>query len=60
MCWAYRILKTNREENLTKHVYPYVKKAKNRKLMTRKVAKSRKSRLIIDNEKQGAFHFVSI
>jgi len=32
--WAYRRLKTNREENLAKHVgfaYAYVKKAKNRK-----------------------------
>jgi len=35
MRWAHRRLKTNREENLTKHVgfvYPYVKKAKNRKI----------------------------
>jgi len=35
MGWAYRRLKTNREENLTKHVgfvYAHVKKAKNRKI----------------------------
>jgi len=35
MRWAYRRLKTNREENLTKYVgfvYAYVKKAKNRKI----------------------------
>jgi len=35
MRWPYRKLKTNREENLTKHVgfvYAYVKKAKNRKI----------------------------
>jgi len=35
MRWAYRKLKTKREENLTKHVgfvYAYVKKAKNRKI----------------------------
>jgi len=34
MRWAYRRPKTNREENLTKHVgavYAYVKKVKNRK-----------------------------
>ena len=35
MRWAYRRLKTNREENLTKHVgfvHAYVKNAKNRKI----------------------------
>jgi len=35
MGWACRRLKTNREENLTKHVgfvHAYVKKAKNRKV----------------------------
>ena len=35
MRWTYQRLKTNREENLTKHVgflYAYVKKAKNRKI----------------------------
>jgi len=35
MRWAYRRLKTNREEHLTKHVgfvYAYVKKAKYRKI----------------------------
>jgi len=34
MRWAYLRLKSNRKENLTKHVgfvYTYVKKAKNRK-----------------------------
>jgi len=39
MRWAYRRLKTNREENLTKHVgfvYAYVKKAKNRKINIKK------------------------
>jgi len=39
MQWAYRRLKTNREENLTKHVgfvYAYVKKAKNRKINNKK------------------------
>ena len=35
MRWVYGSLKTNREENLTKHVefvHAYVKKAKNRKI----------------------------
>ena len=35
MRWAYRRLKTSREENLTKYVgfiYAYVKKAQNRKI----------------------------
>jgi len=35
MRWACRKLKTNKEENLTKHVgfvYAYVTKAKNRKI----------------------------
>ena len=39
MRWTYRRLKTNREENLTKHagfVYAYVKKAKNRKTNSKK------------------------
>jgi len=37
--WAYRGPKTNREENLTKHVgavYAYVKKPKNRKIYDEK------------------------
>ena len=39
MRWAYRKLKTNREESLTKHVglvYVYVKKAINRKINIKK------------------------
>jgi len=39
MRWAYGRLKTNWEENFTKHVgflYAYVKKAKNRKINTKK------------------------
>jgi len=39
MLWAYRRLKTNRVENLTKHVglvYTYVKKAKNIKINNKK------------------------
>jgi len=50
MGWAYRRLKTTREENLTKHVgfvYSYAKKAKIEKVMMRKVATSRKSKTYI-------------
>jgi len=48
MQWAYRRLKTNKEENLTKHVgfvYANVKKAEQiGKVMMRKVATSIKSK----------------
>jgi len=62
MRWAYRRLKTKREENLTKYVgflYAYVKKAKIEKVMMRKVATAEKS-FIIDNAKQDTFQFVSV
>ena len=55
--WAYRRLKTNREENLTKHVgfvYANVKK-KIEKLMMRRWRQAEKARLIIDNENK--IHF---
>jgi len=45
-CAAYLRLKVNREEILTKYaesIHAYVKKAKNRKVMVRKVSTSRKS-----------------
>jgi len=64
MRWAYRRLKTNMKEHLTKHVvsiYAYVKMQKNRKSNDKEDGdKQKKARLIIDNEKQNPFQFVSI
>jgi len=65
MRWVYRRLKSKRDENLRKHVgfaNAYVKKAKIKNLMMRKVATSRKSKRygLIDNEKQDSFRFVSV
>ena len=48
MRWAYQRLKTNREENLTKHVRVGIcifrKTKKKEKLMMKKVATTRKSK----------------
>jgi len=65
MQWVYRRLKTNsnREETSTNHVgfvYAYVKKAKIEKLTMIKMAQAKKARLIINNEKQDQFQFVSV
>jgi len=64
MQWAYRKLKTNRKENMTKHVgfvYVYVKKAKKQKSNDEEGGDKQKSKThTIDNEKQDSFQFVSV
>jgi len=66
MRWAYGRLKTNREENLTKHVgfvYAYVKKAKNRKINNKKGGDKQKkqdSNSTMRNKTQNPVQFVNV